>query len=811
MKDIEETPVIADQVSEVRHFNLKDPSHNKLNSEKNKENNTSELCQREMHDGERKQYQGSMRRVSNEVDKPGEINGINPDDTRYVKKHFEGFKRPNSTKRYSYERPDERRMPAGGKYLVKSGRKRKHNQGQYTYTDNIEPESEFSEDLDQASYSDTDASDDRNSPIFGAPGNEKSRGENRTWKPRYQDTWQHDERQKRAGKKRQFHRRSYEHGVPSYSPYFGEMGAGRYYHLRSPLSQELHFNDMLGQMLHKQDSMLMKLDTIVGLLQKTVKVLSTSPNPAQRFTARERNLLYEQQTRPAWKRAREYLSDTELEGDVNGPRQLKKSNGLQDGMSRSSYGRSMNSNEYQGFRRFSADYENGKEMRPKLINQNSNGIGRIRDDTAPKISSYYSMQKGSAKLGQGQQYCVAEKEGNGRLGRRASLADGTNVNFGQPVSRNNNVEYVMSPEETKANTGEETSLLDDDNEDVQLADSVNDQVKTSDTGQFVEDRGDTTYIVSPGYTNENQQTKETQRSLKMNGRPSMVDLSQTSNMIMPQKYYTIASEGYGNSSNGLELVENRERPLYGEEAIACVYQGHAWQSHEYMDTFKDTFSPQDPYRRRESNEQKKWLARTFTTGSGHSEDFPRSMVTNGEEASNLNQNGAKASLTDNKKMMSSITHLILSSIDVSSEIVQILVATPSDHNSNKDQSRKSMERILNQSLAFCGSLPLIAEIDLSVVQKIYQSSKNCMSFIYRLMDNCYTREELMRCRVAGGVRRYRGNNTETEQLCPKRLRTVLKLASDLFPNEYMKLSKANMIRNNINMKCRKTVIRDVPN
>jgi len=86
-----------------------------------------------------------------------------------------------------------------------------------------------------------------------------------------------------------------------------------------------------------------------------------------------------------------------------------------------------------------------------------------------------------------------------------------------------------------------------------------------------------------------------------------------------------------------------------------------------------------------------------------------------------------------------------------------------------------------------------------------------MSFIYRLMDHCYAREELMRCRVAGGVRRYRGNNTETEQLCPKRLRTVLKLASDLFPNEYIKFSKANMIRNNINMKCRKTVIRDIPN
>ena len=94
-----------------------------------------------------------------------------------------------------------------------------------------------------------------------------------------------------------------------------------------------------------------------------------------------------------------------------------------------------------------------------------------------------------------------------------------------------------------------------------------------------------------------------------------------------------------------------------------------------------------------------------------------------------------------------------------------------------------------------------------IIAKFYTESRNCMAFIYKLMDHYFTKEELKTCRVKGGVRKYRGNSTETRSLCKERMRLILKLAANHFPEEYLHLVRTNELRNSINQKCRKTVVK----
>ena len=811
MKDLEENSATADQGTpkEMNNINSNRRHQTVLNADENTSirNGAGEAVP--IHDGSRKQYQEHLRRISSEKDR-GKVTGgsYGREDDRFGRSS-EGLKRPNKAKR-NRGWCNERRRPSDKN--TREGRKRKYLEDRNLYGNYLESEGDSSEDGGLFARSASGMSDVSRSPS-PQQQSENMRSDSWSWKPRYQDAMYHDERQRKSAKRRAYHRASYEREMPSYNPYIRDTG--RYCHMPSPISLEMRFDEMISQMLHRQDSMLLKLDVIVNLLQKTVKVLTSPQSRAQSALSNsmESNSLQDHDMQSSLRRAGEHFSDLEIDGDYSRPREGKHVSYSRYTTNAEKERNSTLNKEDKSIRRFVGNHEVIKEMEPELIISANQDGGRVevRDQVAPRISSYYSVRGRSPEFFHRKQYRGEDKEeGQGAILRRLSATNGNENNscFQHHVKEKSSYEYSAIIAETKSNIVPEKTVTENNivaEENVQLKESNDDSpMKSANERHFLEEGDKIPYVVS---TKDKAHTNDIQRSLKMNERPSMVDLSQTSNIIMPQKYYAVNTEALSSSSSGVEAVETRDVPLYSDDAVPCVYTGQGWQSSSTI----DKFSPPSSYRRRDSFEYKTWLAKTFTTGSGHSEDFPRSMVTKGHEVRNTHHNGTKSSLTDNKKMMSSIAHLIMSSIDVSSEIVQILVATPSDNNSNKEQSRKSMECLLNQSLAVMGCLPLIAEIDLSVVQKIYQSSKNCMSFIYRLMDHCYAREELMRCRVAGGVRRYRGNNTETEQLCPKRLRTVLKLASDLFPNEYIKLSKANMIRNNINMKCRKTVIRDISN
>ena len=810
MKDLEENPVTADEgaPNEMKNIHSNRRHQAVLNADENTSNGNGVGEPLTMHDVSKKQYQEHLRRIPSDRDRGHVTSGnCGREDDRFGRSS-ESLKRPNKAKR-NRGWGNERRKP-NEKNLSREGRKRKYLEDRSLYSNYLELEGDSSEDGELFAQSASDMSDVSRSPSPQQPS-ESMRSDSWSWKPRYQDAGYHDERQRKSAKRRPYHRASYEREMPTYNPYIRDTG--RYCHMRSPMSLEMRFDELISQMLHRQDSMLLKLDVIVNLLQKTVKVLTSPQNRVQSALSisMDSNSLHDMQS--SLRRAGEQFSDLEIEGDYLRPRESKNASYSRYTSSAEKERSSKLTKEDRSLKRFVGSQEAFKEMEPDMIRSANPDGGRVevRDQVAPRISSYYSVRGRSPEFFHRKQYRGEDKEEEG--GDFLRRLNATNENENNSCSKHHgkeksSYEYGAIIAEAKNNIGREKTVTENNiaaEEKLQLKESTDESpIRPVNERHFFEEGDKIAYVVS---TKDKAHTNDIQRSLKMNERPSMVDLSQTSNIIMPQKYYAINTEALSGSGSGVEAVETRDAPLYGDEAIPCVYSGQGWQSASSM----DKFSPPSSYRRRDSIEYKTWLARTFTTGSGHSEDFPRSMVTKGHEARSTHHNGTKSSLTDNKKMMSSIAHLVMSSIDVSSEIVQILVATPSDNNSNKEQSRKSMECLLNQSLAVMGCLPLIAEIDLSVVQKIYQSSKNCMSFIYRLMDHCYAREELMRCRVAGGVRRYRGNNTETEQLCPKRLRTVLKLASDLFPNEYIKLSKANMIRNNINMKCRKTVIRDISN
>lgn len=753
-----------------------------------------------MHDGSRKQDQEAIDKMKLPI--TGIINEMEPDRTRDNGSSLETEKRPYLAKRHR-RRSNEARMPKDVKYS--SGRKRKHHHDSNGNIDYPDSDDYIPANYEQLACSGSDTSDGSRSPSSMTHSNEWSEIRDR-WH-RYQDGRHMNGRQKIGVKRRPFRPRSYQHDTVNYSPYYTDFG--RPYRTYHPVTSEAHSSELFNQMLHKQDSMLVRLDAIVSLLQKTVKILAAPVNEGkqqQQLHEREHDVIHENR----WKRPRECHSDTELDGENGtacGPRSSTNVSvpHVMNGLRKED---SYNGNEDLSHSVRKKDSKKNRPVVGRSVAQKEQQEGIIRrenEELAPKIASYYSMRRNE------------EFEGRQENGRRNNEDEPLH---GRMSAGNRNGKYSSQSEpnsdskgysfrgETRVNKDKQYGESDGLEDGVmRVEDSGAEVVRMQGKdGQVIEDNDVTTFTVSPAYMKENIEAKDTKLSLK-DGRPSMVDLSQTSNKMMLNSYYSMTADVYSQVNRQVDQRENMEIPnRYREEDIPCIYPESPWRKSQNMENLNDSFSSGSSYRRRDIMETKPWLARTFKTGSGHNEDLPRGVVTNGRDGI-----GERSSLTDNKKMMSSITHLILSSIDVSSEIVQILVATPSDHNSNKDHSRKSMERLLNQSLSFMGCLPLIAEIDLSVVQKIFQSSKNCMSFIYRLMDHCYTREELMRCRVAGGVRRYRGNNTETEQLCPKRLRTVLKLASDLFPNEYSKLSKANMIRNNINMKCRKTVKRDAAN
>ena len=791
MKEYDDRKV-AHQVTnkEMRYTSL-DRQH-EANDDKN---GVQEPNHGPMHDHDkRQQHTELMRQISSDRDTGhvvDEKNDIEVDDSRFGRRGNERSKRPKKAKKYREWGPESRKSI--GKHLPRGGRKRKFTDNRDMYDNYPELEDNFSEDNEDTGQSASDISGASRPSSPQEPRVETARPESWSWKPTYHEARYYDERKSKAAKRRPAHHGYYERETPMFSPFIGDT---RRYYL-SPTATELRLDDMFSQMLHRQDSMLMRLDTIVNLLQKTVKAITAKSSHGTSVLPNESNSFQDNEVQSSLRRTRKNISDSETEGEYCRPWESEKAQ----------HSRHMNNGE-KGRKGQNNNGNNSRSFVDLDVNKPSashnGGRTEMRDNIAPRIASYFSVRRKSSEFYHREQdYRDDMGEGESILSQLTTSNRKENyTRHKQSVkekARNGNgaVEKSISREETS----NEKEIAPD--EKLHAKESSN-ELNLAAIKRNCNDGSETMgYSVAVTYSKE--KTNDTQRGLKINERPSMVDLSQTSNMILPQKYYTINKDAF--SSSNVDAINSREMSLFGDEAIPCVYPGQGWQTANEI----DPISPPCSHRRRDNSEYKAWLARTFTTGSGHSEDFPRSMVTKGNEARSTSHNEAKSLLTDNKKMMSSIAHLVLSSIDVTSEIVQILVATPSDNNSNKDHSRKSMECLLNQSLALMGCLPLIAEIDLSVVQKIYQSSKNCMSFIYRLMDHCYAREELMRCRVAGGVRRYRGNNTETEQLCPKRLRTVLKLASDLFPNEYIKLSKANMIRNNINMKCRKTVIRDIPN
>ena len=786
MKDYDEKVTHQVTNKEMRYTSL-----NRQHEANDDKNGVQEPSHGPMHNHDRRHQQTEvMRQISSDRDTGHvveDMHDMEVDDTRLGRRGNEGgLKRPKRTKRYKGW-CSESRKPIG-KHLPRGGRKRK-------YDNYPELEDDFSEDNEDTGQSDLDISGASRPSSPHEPRVETARPESWSWKPAYHETRYYDERKGKAAKRRPVHHGYYERETPLFGPFISDTR--RYYH--SPTATELRLDDMFSQMLHRQDSMLMRLDTIVNLLQKTVKAITAKSNHGTSLLSNESSSFQDNEMHSSLRRARKNISGSETEGEYSRPWESEKAS-YSRYMNHAEKGRKGLDNSGNNNRSF-VDLGVNKEMHSA---NNNEGSAEMRSHIAPRIASYFSVRRKSSEFYHREQdYREGMGEGESLVSRLTSSNRKENYpRIKQPAKENGrNGKGAVEKNNSREEPSNEKEIASD--EKLRAKEPSTEPILVTSERNCNEGNETTGYGGATAYGKE--KAHDTQRDLKMSERPSMVDLSQTSNMILPQKYYAINNDAFSTSS--VDAINAREMPIFGDEAIPCVYPGQGWQTANDM----DAISPSSSHRRRDSSEYKTWLARTFTTGSGHSEDFPRHMVTKGNEARSKSYNEAKSSLTDNKKMMSSIAHLILSSIDVSSEIVQILVATPSDNNSNKDHSRKSMECLLNQSLALMGCLPLIAEIDLSVVQKIYQSSKNCMSFIYRLMDHCYAREELMRCRVAGGVRRYRGNNTETEQLCPKRLRTVLKLASDLFPNEYIKLSKANMIRNNINMKCRKTVIREIPN
>ena len=586
---------------------------------------------------------------------------------------------------------------------------------------------------------------------------------------------------KKSGKKH--HGRHQDNDFPNHHYLSTEKNDARPSNRRVSSPHQPESTSLLKQMLRNQDIMVTKLDAMVNLLRKTVRALTAQQRGSH--YGRNDEIVYSGRKRP-----RGVISDSDRSRAKFEPHASEK---------RPRYHLTQDLSP-----RRADSYLGGDVVSSENGIRHRNEATRGNEELQPRISSYYSVRGEGMDIRQQERQHSTERYKNhdatvisqgsfsGEADRRPNVPYSTSLeeNFVVNPSSPGRVQASLKPATGKQNSALATGEC-----------FQNDEAQYNRTEQPDGEVEETSHAASSSEFTMGRSSTESQRSLKRDSRPSMVDLSQTNNALIPQKYYAPAN-GYSQSGKTVEPSDVNSDTVHGEQGITYIFQEQPWKEDSLTDGFKSPNS-----RKRESLEPTPWLARTLTTGSGKGDGGTFTM--NGKEFDNKKHEvGKQAESTDNKKMMSNVNHLTLSTMCVSSEIVQVLVVTPSDQNNDKDAPRKSMERVLNQSLALMGCLPLIAEIDLSVVQKIYHGSKNCMSFIYRLMDHCYTREELMKCRVAGGVRKYRGNNTETEQLCPRRLRTILKLASDLYPNEYAQLTKANMIRNNINMKCRKTVIRD---
>ena len=604
-------------------------------------------------------------------------------------------------------------------------------------------------------------------------------------------------------------------------PYHGERlrrGSGKY----QQYSDDLHY-EMFGQLLHKQDLLLMKLESVVDHLKRVVKVVGrqhareshSSPggshfNDSEVMSSyrgeRERQKMCEAERRRHKSRSLS-ISDREVRnrdghshGEIRRKRKSTSSRNEQDQIRiPSGFAQDLQSE-------CSSRNEDSQQKVPRRAEQDSTDTNPA--EIGPIISSYYSVRPPSTD-GIQQPSDNDDKSGiiltPNHIPNKSGDYHSGEITAGSDVMQQGSIlsgDVFLSPsKECHSSTPQKAE---------KISMPSNNRLQETTKGTAVEEQD---MIAAVPVTIEVLRPRPIQhkRALSREERPSMVDLSSSGDMMTQPRYVALRGGRYPSPSAFLPPAEINA----GSEIIPLVMPAQPWQENESMPHFPTQYTVNQTHRsRRDSNEHTPWLARTFTTEHNHDGGASRNQTTDGRKPHDaVHQSNSRQSRNANEKkktMMSSIAHLINSSIDVSSETVQILIATPSDHQKgDRDPMSKSMEKLLNQSLAIMSCLPLIAEIDLSVVQKIYQGSKNCMTFIYRLMDHCYTREELTKCRVAGGVRKYRGNNTETEQLCPKRLRTILKLANDLYPSEYLQLSRANMIRNNINMKCRKTVIRDV--
>ena len=125
-------------------------------------------------------------------------------------------------------------------------------------------------------------------------------------------------------------------------------------------------------------------------------------------------------------------------------------------------------------------------------------------------------------------------------------------------------------------------------------------------------------------------------------------------------------------------------------------------------------------------------------------------------------------------------------------------ATPNSSSSN----------LTNEELTPAESLATYnGPISRDLIHLAAANSSNCKTFVFKLMDGMFNKQELAKSSLSGGVRKYKGVTSIKQALSPSRMRNIFKAAKLRYPTEFAKVANTPEFREAINMKCRKTVFK----
>ena len=107
--------------------------------------------------------------------------------------------------------------------------------------------------------------------------------------------------------------------------------------------------------------------------------------------------------------------------------------------------------------------------------------------------------------------------------------------------------------------------------------------------------------------------------------------------------------------------------------------------------------------------------------------------------------------------------------------------------------------------------PLLATyngpISCDLINLAVANSTNCKTFVFKLMDGMFNKQELASSSLSGGVRKYKGVTSIKQALSPNRMKNIFRAAKLHYPTEFSKVANTPEFREVINMKCRKTVFK----